>query len=75
MKRLNYFSGQKVILTTYAQGLHEGQELTIISHSNDDEYECSYIKDNETFYENFFEDEFRLKTKYDELNENEKSSD
>ena len=40
MKRPNYFSGQKVILTTYAQGLHEGQELTIISHSNDDEYEC-----------------------------------
>ena len=39
MKRPNYFSGQKVILTTYAQGLHEGQELTIISHSNDDEYD------------------------------------
>ena len=32
MKRPNYFSGQKVILTTYAQGLHEGQELQL-SHN------------------------------------------
>ena len=46
MKRPNYFSGQKVILTTYAQGLHEGQELTIISHSNDDEYDWAFYSRN-----------------------------
>ncbi len=67
MKKQNYYAGQTVILIKSANGIDAGTELTIIKHWNNDEYNCSYYKNNEEdeSYGNFFEDEFRLKTKSD----------
>lgn len=75
MKKENYYSGQKVILIKQANGLKIGTELTINEKWYDNEYNCLFSRNGEEKFGNFFEDEFRLKTKYDELNENEESSD
>lgn len=75
MKEQNYYSGKKVILIKQANGLEIGTELTINERCYDKEYNCTFLKNGEEKFGNFFEDEFRLKTKYDELDENEKSSD
>lgn len=67
MKKQNYHSGQKVILIKRANGKEAGTELTILSHWKDNEYNCSFETNNTERFGNFFEDEFRLKTKFDEL--------
>ncbi len=75
MKEQYYYPEEKVILIEYANGLEIGTELTINEKWNDNEYNCRFIINGEEKFGNFFDDEFRLKTKYDELNENKKSSD
>lgn len=75
MKKNNYYSGQEVILITDTQGLKEGKVLIINSHYRDDEYECYYFENGEKRFNNFFENEFRLKTRYDDFEEKEKSSE